>query len=440
LIRRVADPRHGLVGTLALLATTVAALFALALSSEEGGTLPEAEQGEAATLDPERLLELGLERTPVVARRVEAIRRLEFDRVPEPQISDTARLRRVAERELQKQKVRRQLAIAETELRLLGLLEPDRELDEVAEDVTASALAYYDQRRDELFLVGDAVPTGPELAEFILAHELTHALEDQHFGLPESKGVTDDRALAESALVEGTATELMGRYAERHLNPLALAAEAAGLDAGASGDLPRFAEAEVEFSYVAGAEFIAELLSLGKEWALVDYAFQVRAPATTEQVLHAEKFVDDERPLPVAPPPSPGPRWHVVDTGSLGEFGTREVLAEGEAGLAADTGAAGWGGDRYRLFALGRERRECVDECRSTHALGIVWRGDDRAEARELFNQLRRYLRVGLEGEEEDPGSWRVGSGWAALARSGDRAVLALAPSAREARRIASQP
>jgi hypothetical protein len=444
LIRRVADPRHGLVGTLALLATTLAALFALALSSEEDGTLPDAGQAEEAsegtTLDPERLLELGIDRTPVVARRVEAIRRLEFDRVPEPQISDTARLRRVAERELQKPKVRRALAVAEAELRLLGLLEPDRELDEVAEDVTATALAYYDQRRDELFLVGDAVPTGPELAEFILAHELTHALEDQRFGLPESTGVTDDRALAETALVEGTATELMGQYAARYLNPLALAAEATGLDAGASGELPRFAEAEVEFTYSSGAEFIAELLSLGKGWALVDYAFEVRAPATTEQVLHAEKFLDDERALPVAPPPSPGRGWEVVDTGSLGEFGTREVLAEGEAGLAADTGAAGWGGDRYRLFALERERMQCVGECRSTHALGIVWRGDDRGEARELSNQLQRYLRVGLEGEKEDTGTWRVGSGWAALATRDDQAALGLAPSAREARRIASQP
>jgi hypothetical protein len=310
----------------------------------------------------------------------------------------------------------------------------------VATDVTASALAYYDPRRDELFFVGDAVPTGPQLAEFVLAHELTHALEDQRFGLPESTGVTDDRALAESALVEGTATVLMTAYAERNLDPLALAVEAAGLDAGASGDLPRFAEAEVEFSYTAGAEFVSQLLALGKRWALVDYALQVRAPVTTEQVLHAEKFLDDERGLPVTPPRPPGRGWRAVDTGSLGEFATREILREGDAGLAPERAAAGWGGDRYRLFALGRDRPECVGECRSTHALGVAWRSDDRGEARQLAAGVRRYVRLGLEGEQESAGSWRVGSGWAALSARGDQVRLGLAPSAREARRIASSP
>lgn len=444
LIRCVADPRHGLVGTLALLATTVAVLFALALSSGESGTLPESERSEeaaeGATLDPDRLLDLGIELTPRVARRVEAIRELEFDRVPKPQISGSARLRRVTERALEKPAVKRQLAIAEVELRLLGLLEPGRDLGEVASDVTASALAYYDPRRDELFLVGDAVPTGPQLAEFVLAHELTHALEDERFGLPESTGVTDDRALAESALVEGTGTVLMTAYARRHLDPLALALEATGLDAGASGELPRFAEAEAEFSYTAGAEFVSELLSLGKEWALVDYAFEVRAPATTEQVLHAEKFLDDERALPVTAPRSPGRGWRGLDTGSLGEFATREVLAEGELGLAADNGAAGWGGDRYRLFARAGEPATCGHHCGTTHALGVAWRGDTPAEAQQLAAALRRYVRRGLTGVPHGHDGWRLEEGSAAVRLAGDRVGLGLAPTPKAAIRIASAP
>jgi hypothetical protein len=428
-----------LVGTLALLAATVAVLFTLALTHDEGGPAAYSDETEPTTLDPERLLELGIERTPRVAQRVEAIRKLEFDRIPEPKISEVDRLRRVAEREVAKPAVKRQLAIAEDELRLLGLLDPGQSLGEVATDVTASAVAYYDTRREELYLVGDAVPAGPELAEFVLAHELTHALEDQLFGLPESKGLTDDRVLAESALVEGTATAVMVAYARRHLDPLALAAEASDLDEGGSGELPRFAEAEVKFAYSEGAEFVGELLDIGKEWALVDYAYEVRAPATTEQVLHADKYVSDERALEIAAPRSPGSGWRTVDTGSLGEFGTREVLREAGVRSRTDTGAVGWGGDRYRLFVRKGEPIVCGHDC-ANHALAVAWRGDSARQARELSMALRLYVKRGLSGVPQGRDTWLLEAGAAAVTLDGDRVGLGLAPLPETARRIASAP
>jgi hypothetical protein len=436
---RVQDSRPALIGTLALLAATVAALFALALAEHEtSSAVPDRATPAPSQLDPERLLELGVESTPSTARGVEDIRRLEFRRVPRPEISDTERLRRLTERQLAKPAVERQLKVGEAELRLLGLLDPADSLGEVAGDVSALALAYYDPRRDELFLVGDAVPAGPELAEFVLAHELTHALEDQRFGLPLSTGLSDDRTLAETALIEGTASVVMERYAQRFLDPLALAAEAASLDSGASGDLPRFAEAEVTFSYLDGARFVEDLITLGTGWTLVDYAYQRRMPATTEQILHPEKYVDDERPIRVAPPHSPGPGWRALDTGTLGEFGTREVLAEGEPGLGADLGADGWGGDRYRLFARAGAPAACAGDCRSTHALGIAWRSDDEANARELTRQLVAYVEVGLGGQAVGADVWRLDGGWAALSASEDRVRLGLAPTPAIARDLAT--
>lgn len=432
------DPRLGLAGTVALIAGTAAALFAVALTAEDRAPVAlESTAGSPAT-DPERLLELSATRTPRVARRVAAIRDLEFRRVPNPELATTDRLRRRAERALAKPRVQRRLAVAEAELRLLGLLDPGQSLTEVATDITALALAYYDPRRDGLFVVGDAVPPGPQLAELILAHELTHALEDQRFGLPTRSGLSDDRALAENALVEGTATALMFEYARRHLDPLALAFEASELQALDSGDLPRFAEAEVSFAYIAGAEFVEALLELGNEWALVDFAFEVRRPRTTEQVLHPGKYLDDERPLPVAPPAAPGRDWRALDSGSLGEFGSREVLRAGEAATRAGAGAEGWGGDRYRLFVRQGTEPGCDDGCRGTHALGLAWRGDDAAETRELAAELRDYVTAGLGGEPAAPNTWRLDGGWAALELRGDRAGLGLAPSARIARRIAS--
>jgi hypothetical protein len=437
---RVEDPRHALIGTVALLAATVALLFAVALRADETPPAIGATEPQEASMDPDRLLALGVGSTPRVARRVEALRRLEFEQVPEPQISEVARLRRLAERALAKPGVRRKVAAGEAELRLLGLLDADQSLSEVATDATALAAAYYDPRREELFLVGGAVPAGPQLAEFILAHELTHALEDQRFGLPESEGLSDDRVLAESALVEGTATALMGEYAAQHLDPFVLASESAAIEAGAGGELPRFAEAEVSFTYFEGARFVEELIDLGNEWALVDFAFERRLPATTEQIIHPEKYLDDERGVPVGPPRHPGPEWRTVDTGSLGEFGTREVLRAGEAGLGADRAAAGWGGDRYRLFARRGTDPVCEGDCRSTHALGVAWRGDDPAEARELAAELRRYAALALDGKPRGRGGWVLEGGWAAIGAAGDEVGLGLAPDRATATRLAQPP
>ena len=434
----VQDSRPALIGTLALLAATVVALFALALAEHRTSSAlaPAPDTPAASTLNPERLLELGVEGTPRAARGVEKVRHLEFHEVPEPEISDTARLRRMTERQVAKPRVQRQLAIGEAELRLLGLLEPEQSLGEVAGDVSALAVAYYDPRRDELFLVGDAVPAGPQLAEFVLAHELTHALEDQRFGLPVAAGLSDDRTLAETALVEGAATTVMNRYAQRYLDLFALAAEAETLDSGAGEELPRFAEAEVTFSYLDGSRFVEDLIDLGAGWTLVDYAYERRLPATTEQILHPEKYVADERPLPVAAPATPGPGWRAIDTGTLGEFGTREVLAEGEPGLGAALGADGWDGDRYRLFIRAGATQPCMGDCRSTHALGLAWRGDDPAHSRELARQLEIYVEQGLGGESDGRDLWRLDGGWAALTGAGDRVGLGLAPGSEVAREL----
>lgn len=439
------DTHQGLVGTLALLAAVVALLFALEINGEDRNPPAVATVGDsvvssgepAAKLDPEALLELGLEQTPVVADRVAEIRELEFKRVPEPQIADSDDLRAVAERQVSRERIKRELEASDAALKLLGLLEPERSLSDVATDVTGLAAAYYDPREKELFLVGDAVPAGPALAEFVLAHELTHALEDQTYGLPRSMGVSDDRALAESAVVEGSATALMQRYALEHLNTLELASEATGVDSGA-GDLPRFAEAEVTFTYLAGQRFIDELLRVGGDWKLVDFAYQRRLPRSTEQILHPEKYLDDERPLAVPTPPSPRPGWREIDDGDLGEFATREILREDATEVGADAAAAGWGGDAYRLFARRGETSACADSCRSSHSLAIAWRGDDRDEAKQLADALGDFVPRALGGTAQSAGTFMLDGGFAAVSLHGDQVNFGLAPTAPLARRLAS--
>ena len=437
------DERMGLAGTLALLAATVAVLFGVALNVDEPATALDAESEEGASseqapkLDSDELLDLSLERAPVVARRVAEIRGIDFDRVPEPQVTDVAALRELATGEIAKPKIAETIAAGDAELKLLGLLEPDASLADVTTEVTAGAAAYYDPRKKDLFLIGDAVPAGPALAEFVLAHELNHVLEDQVYGLPTSSASNDDRALAETALVEGSATALMTEYAAEHLSAGDLLSDSGAIESDTSG-LPPIALAQVTFAYIGGRQFIDELRkTAGGGWDLVDFAYEARLPDSTEQILHPEKYLDEERPLPVSGPPSAGSGWEETDSGSVGEFVTREILRQDAEEVGADEAAAGWGGDRYRLFKRDGAPGECADDCRAEYAMAIAWRGDDAGEAADLQAALKGFVERSLEGADEGDGAFELNGGWAGVAGEGDVATLALAPDRELAQRLA---
>ena len=155
-----------------------------------------------------------------IARRVEALRGLRFRRPPEPVTVTAAQARREGLADLDRTYPPARRRADEEVLKLLGLLEPEDDLRAVFGAVLSEQVAgYYDSRSGRLRVVGG---TGGSAAldELTLAHELTHALEDQRFRLDlEDAGPSGDRALARLALVEGTATAVMFEYAARHLDP-----------------------------------------------------------------------------------------------------------------------------------------------------------------------------------------------------------------------------
>ena len=178
--------------------------------------------------------------------------------------------------------------------------------------------------------------------------------------------------------------------------------------------------AQVTFSYFGGQRFVDELREAADGgWDLVDFAYQRRLPATTEQILHPEKYLEDEGALPVPDIPDPGPGWEEVDTGTVGEFFTREILRQDAEEIGADEAAEGWGGDRYEFFRRKGAPSECTDDCHEDNALAIVWRGDDEEEALELRIALEDFLERSLGGVdvartgvgEIEPGSWKQGAG-----------------------------
>jgi hypothetical protein len=308
----------------------------------------------------------------VIAQRVEELRRLRFEELPEPVEVTAEQARREGLESLDRDYPAERLEADETIYRLLGLMEPEDDLRELSGDLFGEGVAgYYDPRDGRLRVVEGAGTGTRVLEEMILAHELTHALEDQRFGLA-TASATDDRTLARSALHEGSATALMYAYVGEHFT----AEETlGGLLSSAfqdTGDLPPFLQAQVLFAYVGGEQFVSELLRRGG-WGLVDTAYEVRPPASTEQVLHPDAYFDADEPQPVRLPRLPG--WERALTGTWGELQTRELLG------GPSRAAAGWGGDRYELWRRGDDA-----------ALVMRWRWDTPRDEAEFAERLRGVM------------------------------------------------
>ncbi len=429
--------RRQSAAALAILALTGGAL---ALSATREARVPAASEESAGVLDPEELARLGVGATPVVSRRVARIRGLRFDSVPEPEVITGEGLGEIERREIERTGGTTGLGADEATARILGLLESDEQLENAVASSGQLAAAAYDPRTDRLYIVSDAVAANEGLVEFLLSHELNHALEDQRFGVTDpSKAPDDDVALAGLALSEGTATAVMVDYARGYMDALELAAATAGVD-GSTGAVPGFVVEQLEWAYLGGMEFITELRGIADGWKLVDYALSDRPPASTEQVLHPEKYIRNERPLPVEIDGSElaAAGWRRADEGVAGEYSTRQLLELGAEETEAAEAAAGWGGDRFELWRGQGDPAGCTGTCREELALVVRWRLDSTRDAREISTALAAYVESGLGGSSVGSGVWDVDGGSVAAARTGDEVTLVFAPDAGLAEAVAN--
>jgi hypothetical protein len=326
----------------------------------------------------------------VVAERVERLRGLQFKAVPRAGTVTAAKARRTALADFDKEYPRSRRLADEELLKLLGLIPGSADLRTIVGDLFREQVAgFYDPKTKQLAVIGDdASGQGRALTEMTLAHELNHALEDQRFDLSgaDSSAGIDDRALAELALTEGTATALMLEYSGRHIPVGETLAEslASGFGGAGTGELPPYVLASLLFPYGKGQPFVEALYNKLGGWGLVDYAYRKRKPSTSEQILHPEKYLRAEEALPVSLPGPPGRGWRRIVTGQIGEFDTAELLrahrAEGAFGAAE-----GWGGGRYVLYRNGPvPDPSCPAPCRARDALVLRWRFDDAEETRQF--------------------------------------------------------
>jgi hypothetical protein len=322
-----------------------------------------------------------------IARRVERVRRLRFDHLPRVRHLTGAQARAYGLRELDREATPGEVAAEERLLKLLELLPQRASLRELLGKTLSNEVGgFYDPRAGTLFVVGAGA--GGLLGEITLAHELTHALEDQNFGIDvaPAKGFQRDRSTAESALHEGTATIVMVDYAVLKEAgtanvPASLRAQALeALDKAvvpASSGLPRYVREGLVFPYAAGARLVNRIEGRGG-WAAVNRAFGANTPLSTEQLMHPAKYDAHERPVRVR---VGAPRGvHLIEQGDFGEFDTEQLLRAANGRARSARAAAGWGGGGFALWRVGGDH----------YGLALRWTWDSARDAREFARALRR--------------------------------------------------
>ncbi len=219
---------------------------------------------------------------------------------------------------------------------------------------TSHVLGFYDPKAHRLFVRGQPKSPG---ARVTLAHELTHALQDQSFGLdrPELESRDDQSSFGLRALAEGDARRVEKLYLAT-LSP----AEQAEAERSSTADAPALAagtdpatqglalELLQEAPYIFGEELVRALLSAGGQ-PILDAAF-ADPPRSSEQVLHADKLLTRDGGRAVGTPSAQGA---TIDDGAFGELALAAMLGGAIGFDAARHAIAGWGGDHYAAWKSG---------------------------------------------------------------------------------------
>ena len=274
---------------------------------------------------------------------------------------------------------------------------------------------FYDPESDRIVVIQDA--EFGALGTYIFSHEVTHALQGEYLGLGDvmhsAADTSGDAQLAQIALYEGDATLASALFiGSKPLLALQLGAESmtAAIPTEALDQAPPIIALGLIFPYLSGLPFVQALQAEGG-WAAVDVAYAT-PPVSTEQILHPEKYLAGEQPVPVTLPEAAatlGAGWEEIDSDTLGEFQVGVLLANLAPGEGMDmmTGAialpapatraaAGWAGDTYGFWVNG-------------DAQALVWQTawDTEQDASEFIVALRHYdeARFGAEltvtGERE---------------------------------------
>jgi hypothetical protein len=294
---------------------------------------------------------------------------------------------------------------SEVTLKRLGLVPANFALRPLIVRLLTEQVAGYYDPKEQQFHLADWIDVDGQKP--IMAHELTHALQDQHFNLRRfekwPKG-DSDAELAAHALIEGDATLAMTLYVSsdptRALSFLKsfMAAETSSQELEKA---PRALRETLLFPYQEGLIWTRAMYSNGG-WAAVSRAFKT-LPQSSEQILHPPKYFIRESPVKVSLPDlhlSLGRGWRRIDADVNGEWSFYLILDEFlKSASTSKQAAAGWAGDRYATYENASGQ--------SAYVSLSAW--DTEKDAREFFGAYVKRTKLRYADARvisESPTAW----------------------------------
>jgi hypothetical protein len=280
---------------------------------------------------------------------------------------------------------------SELVLKKFGLLPRDFNLHSfLIKLLTEQIAGYYDEKTRTMNLL-DWV--APDLQKAVMAHELTHALQDQSYDLDkiskhdeeiEKRGLknlremleNDEQSSARSAVLEGQGMIVLLDYM---LAPMGKTVEGSPqiVDMMQSAmekeknspvfeSAPPLLQEELIFPYRQGTKFIRELLvSGGKKLAYTGVLD--RMPQTTREIMEPKEYLAGHRVPPLYLPDLDFLKkdYEPYDAGAVGEFDVDVILKIYAAAAQANYLSPEWRGGAY--YAAGRKGQKPIDKNSTAH-------------------------------------------------------------------------
>ena len=261
--------------------------------------------------------------------------------------------------------------------------------------------AYYDPAtRSVNFPIGSI---SPQILRVIIAHELTHVLQDQHFGLDrlQNSATNSDQLLAHQALAEGDATLVEFLWSFDRAGQAVSDAELQRIinniintAVNETEEIPNFLFEQQIGIYFRGMAFVFELKKRGG-WATVNRAYTT-PPMSMEHILHPNKYFSGESFEEIALPNLANEPfvedWELLDRDTLGELGLRIVFNTFDVNTPSHSAAAGWHGDQYVVL---KHRQD------NTPALVLFTTWDTERDATEFKTAYEDVLAIKRRGSTD---------------------------------------
>ncbi|MEX2621940.1 MAG: hypothetical protein WD250_17130 [Egibacteraceae bacterium] len=305
-------------------------------------------------------------------------------------------------------------------LETLGLLPPGTDIAAALRTIYDETLIGFYVPAEERLYVNQSAEVMTPGNRWASAHEVSHALQDQHFdlgGLLDVEVGALDQELARTSLVEGDAVITQVTWAQRFLTSdeqAQLGDDTGPIGVSPEGRLFPYVVARFVFPYEAGPEFVAALLAAGHLEA-VDEALR-HPPTTSAQILHPQRYLDGIEAVDVPMAADPGDGWDPGRRDEFGEFDLRQLLDPVGVERAADL-ATGWAGGQARSFTRGAD---------TAVGVGLVF--DTAEQAGALCAALPVWWAASADGTIRGDGVGDSPDGWLAYRCTGTRVDLARAP------------